>query len=90
VLALEDTSGRMSRLGRSEIGHGEILTLDEVLERVDRVTLEDCARSAARVLQRPRALAVVGPFEDDAFGGSDQAAEAAVAAHHGGSGVGPA
>ena len=90
VLGLEDTSGRMSRLGRSEIGHGEILTLDEVLDRVDRVTPEDCARSAGRVLSRPKALAVVGPFDEGAFGGSDQAAEAAVAAHHGGVGEGPA
>jgi len=90
VLGLEDTSGRMSRLGRSEIGHGEILTLDEVLDRVDRVTPEDCARSAGRVLSRPKALAVVGPFDEGAFGGSDQAAEAAVAAYHGGVGEGRA
>ena len=26
VLSLEDPGGRMSRLGKSEIGHGEILT----------------------------------------------------------------
>jgi predicted Zn-dependent peptidase len=90
VLSLEDTSGRMSRLGRSEIGHGEILTLDEVLERVDRVTPEDCARAAARVLRRPRALTVLGPFDARAFGGSDHVAEAAVAAHHGDAGEGPA
>jgi predicted Zn-dependent peptidase len=82
VLSLEDTSGRMSRLGRSEIGHGEILSVDELLERIDRVTLEDCSRAAGRVLQTPKALAVVGPFGDDAFGGSDEVAEAAVAAHH--------
>ena len=33
VLSLEDTSGRMSRIGKSEIGHGEILSVDEVLAR---------------------------------------------------------
>ena len=84
VLSLEDTSGRMSRLGRSEIGHGEILTVDELLERIDRVTLEDCSLVARRVLSAPRALAVVGPFGQGAFGGSDEVAEAAVAAHHAG------
>src|SRR5207253_10048264 len=40
VLGLEDTSGRMSRLGRSEVGHGEILTLDEVLDRSEEHTSE--------------------------------------------------
>jgi predicted Zn-dependent peptidase len=81
VLSMEDTSGRMSRLGRSEIGHGEILTVDQLLERIDGVTLEDCGRVARRVLRAPRALAVVGPFGEDAFGGSDDVAEAAVAAY---------
>jgi predicted Zn-dependent peptidase len=82
VLSLEDTSGRMSRLGRSETGHGEILSLDQMLERVESVTLEEANRVAARVLRQPMALTVLGPFERDAFGGSDSAAEAAVAAHH--------
>ena len=31
VLSLEDPGGRMSRLGKSEISHGEILTVDETL-----------------------------------------------------------
>jgi len=34
VLSLEDTSGRMSRIGRSEIGHGEILSVDDILDRI--------------------------------------------------------
>ena len=84
VLSLEDTSGRMSRLGRSEIGHGEILSVDQLLERIDAVTLPDAKRAAERVLSQPMSLAVVGPFPEDAFGGSDSTAEAAVAAHHGG------
>jgi predicted Zn-dependent peptidase len=84
VLSLEDTSGRMSRLGKSEIAHGEILSVDETLERIDAVTLEDARRVAERVLSQRMALAVIGPFEQGAFGGSDAAAEMAVAAHHGG------
>jgi len=82
VLSLEETSGRMSRLGRSETGHGEILSVDEMLERVDRVTPADANRVAAAVLTRPMALTVLGPFPHDAFGGSDAAVEAEVAAHH--------
>jgi predicted Zn-dependent peptidase len=83
VLSLEDTSGRMSRLGKSEIAHGEILSVDETLERIDAVTIDDARRVAARVLTQPMGLAVIGPFPQDAFGGSDLNAEIAVAAHHG-------
>jgi len=85
VLSLEDTSGRMSRLGKSEIAHGEILSVDETLERIDAVTIDDARRVAARVLTQPMGLAVIGPFPQDAFGGSDLNAEIAVAAHHGAS-----
>jgi len=82
VLSLEDTSGRMSRLGKSEIGHGEILTVDQILDRIDVVTPEDARRAAGRVLTQPFSLTVLGPFPEDAFGGSDAVAEASVAAHH--------
>ena len=67
VLSLEDTSGRMSRIGRSEISHGEILSVDEVLARTDAVTHEDAEAVAQEVFGRPMALAVIGPFEEGAF-----------------------
>jgi predicted Zn-dependent peptidase len=82
VLSLEDTPGRMSRLGKSELGQGEILSVDEILERIDAVTLEQSNAVAARVFSQPMALAVIGPFPENAFGGTDASAEAAVAAHH--------
>jgi predicted Zn-dependent peptidase len=61
VLSLEDPGSRMSRLGKSEIAHGEILTLDETLRRVGAVTLDDAHAVAEQVLSRPMTLAVVGP-----------------------------
>jgi len=61
VLSLEDPSGRMSRLGKSEIAHGEILTLNETLARVEAVTLDDARRVAEQVLSQPMTLAAVGP-----------------------------
>jgi predicted Zn-dependent peptidase len=67
VLSLEDTSGRMSRIGRSEISNGEILTVDEVLARTDAVTKQDAEDVARDVFSRPMALTVIGPFEEDAF-----------------------
>ena len=39
VLSLEDPGGRMSRLGKSEIANGEILTVNESLRRIEAVTL---------------------------------------------------
>jgi hypothetical protein len=67
VLSLEETSSRMSRLGKSEIAHGEVITLDEVLEKLDAVTLEECREVAADVLSRPRTVTVIGPFDEDSF-----------------------
>ena len=67
VLSLEDPGGRMSRLGKSEIAHGEILSVDEALRRIDHVTLDDANRVAQRVLSRPMTLTVLGPFAASAF-----------------------
>jgi len=67
VLSLEETGSRMSRIGKSEIGHGEILSVDEILDRIDEVTLETAQRVAGDVFGRPRTLTVVGPFRASAF-----------------------
>jgi predicted Zn-dependent peptidase len=69
VLSLEDPGSRMSRLGKSEIAHGEILTLDETLRRVGAVTLDDAHAVAEQVLSRPMTLAVVGPKSMKGLGG---------------------
>jgi predicted Zn-dependent peptidase len=69
VLALEDPGGRMSRLGKSEIAHGEILTVDEALARIEAVSLDDARRVAKRVLSQPMTLTVLGPFGPRSFGG---------------------
>jgi predicted Zn-dependent peptidase len=54
VLGLEDSSSRMSRLGRAEIVTGELPTLDEMLARVAAVTRDDVADLAADLAARPR------------------------------------
>ncbi|NTU72026.1 MAG: insulinase family protein [Coriobacteriia bacterium] len=63
VLSTEATRTRMMRLGRSEIGGLEILSTDEAIDRYERVTHEDISRVAARVLDSPATLAVIGPFD---------------------------
>ncbi|HEX9123315.1 MAG TPA: pitrilysin family protein [Actinomycetota bacterium] len=67
VLSLDDPSGRMSRLGKSELSHGEILTVNQILSRIEAVTLDDARRAAKRILSQPFALAVLGPFDRKAF-----------------------
>lgn len=68
ALGLEDPSSRMSRLGRSELMHGEILSVDEIIERIEAVTIDDVARVARDLLQQEgRTLAVIGPFTAEDF-----------------------
>ncbi len=61
VLGLEDSASRMSRLGRAELVHDELLSIDEVIAHIDAVTLEEVREIAADIFSRPEILAVVGP-----------------------------
>lgn len=61
VLGLEDSASRMSRIGKAELVHDELLSIDEVIARIDSVTLEEVREVAAEVFCRPEILAVVGP-----------------------------
>jgi predicted Zn-dependent peptidase len=68
ALGLEDSAARMSRIGRSQLVHHNVLQLDELTERIQSVTVDEVAELAAEVLGGPRTLAVVGPFEEAEFG----------------------
>jgi predicted Zn-dependent peptidase len=61
VLGLEDSASRMTRLGKSELVDDELLSIDEVLARIDAVTLEDVRVLAAELFSQPEILAIVGP-----------------------------
>jgi predicted Zn-dependent peptidase len=68
VLGLEDPSSRMSRLGKSELVYPRLEPVEEILASIEAVTHDDVRQVAAIVLAQPKALAVVGPFDDaDAF-----------------------
>jgi predicted Zn-dependent peptidase len=68
ALALETSSSRMHRIGRSELTTDEVPTVDELVAEIDAVTVEDAARVIQRVFAAsPRVLAVVGPFDADDF-----------------------
>jgi len=63
VLGLEDTGSRMSRLGKGELLYPSLLSVDDILARVDAVTVEQVREVAAEVLSRPMALAVIGSLD---------------------------
>src|SRR5690606_15844730 len=66
-LRMEDTRSVAGWLGAQELLLGKVLTVDEVIERIDAVTRDDVLRVGADLLRPDRAvLAAVGPFEDDA------------------------
>ncbi|WFF09194.1 pitrilysin family protein [Micromonospora sp. WMMD1076] len=67
VLGLEDTGSRMSRLAKGELLFGNLMPVDDLLARVDAVTLDDVNTLAADLLGRPMSLAVVGPFDSGSF-----------------------
>ncbi len=68
VLGLEDPASRMTRIGKSELVYPDLEPVDEILAQIEAVTLDDVRDVAAAILAQPKALAVVGPYDDaDSF-----------------------
>jgi predicted Zn-dependent peptidase len=64
LLAVEDSSHVMSRIGGSLVLDDEVRTLDETLERIASVTRADVEGVAQHVAASARTLVVVGPTDD--------------------------
>jgi predicted Zn-dependent peptidase len=68
ILSLESTSNRMMRLGKSELTHGEILTLNELISRIEKVKREDVRDLAGKIFRPEKmVLTVIGSFRDEEF-----------------------
>ncbi|MCU1586575.1 MAG: putative zinc protease [Frankiales bacterium] len=67
VLGLEDTGSQMSRIGKAELVHGDVLSVDDVLARFEAVTGDDVRDVAAAVLRQRPSLGIIGPFPDRDF-----------------------
>lgn len=68
VLSMDDPGGRMSRLGRAELQDGEVLGVDELLQRVEAVTADDVARVARRLfVDGELTLVCIGPIAEGAL-----------------------
>jgi predicted Zn-dependent peptidase len=70
LLACEDSGARMSRIGAGMLLHGEVLSVDEVLSRVEALTREDVHDAARTLVAAPRTLSVVGAFDASDFDAS--------------------
>ncbi|HEX4834621.1 MAG TPA: pitrilysin family protein [Trebonia sp.] len=66
VLGLEDPSSRMTRLGKAELVYPRLEPVDDVIASINAVSHDEVRAVAEAVLTRPKALSVVGPFEDAA------------------------
>jgi predicted Zn-dependent peptidase len=62
VLSQEDTGSRMTRIGKSELVYGQVLSFDEILREISEVTPEQIKEIARQILPASPTLAVVGPF----------------------------
>jgi predicted Zn-dependent peptidase len=66
VLALESTGARMNRLGSEVLAGAPLLSLDEVVRRIDAVSLDDLAALADELWAPSRLSAAgIGPDEDN-------------------------
>lgn len=61
-LGLEAVSSRMSRLGKTELTYNRVLSPEEVVEKLEKVTMEDVLRVIGRLWQRDRiSIMTLGP-----------------------------
>lgn len=65
ILGLESTSSRMNQMARNEIYLGRHFTLEDILERIDAVTVDNVSHVAERLVRPDRlAMTVLGPVTD--------------------------
>jgi predicted Zn-dependent peptidase len=64
MLSLESTNSRMSRLGKNELLLGKHLSLDEIIEKVEAITVESVQEVATDILSQPMSISLVSPLEN--------------------------
>ncbi|WP_195573259.1 M16 family metallopeptidase [Paenibacillus sp. 1001270B_150601_E10] len=64
ILSLESTSSRMTRLGKNELMLGRHYTLDEMIARIEAVTMADVQDMIQKMVSEPLAVAMVGANKD--------------------------
>ncbi|MCL2766411.1 MAG: insulinase family protein [Peptococcaceae bacterium] len=65
LLSLESVSSRMSRLGKSQLYLGRVISPDEVVEKLNKVSLADIQELAKSMLSPDKfSMATIGPWND--------------------------
>jgi predicted Zn-dependent peptidase len=67
LLSGEDSGARMGRIGASMLLHGEVQKIDQILARIEAVGRDEVLACAQELVEAPRTLSAVGPFDEDAF-----------------------
>ena len=68
VMGMESTSSRVGHMGRNELLKGRVLTEDELLERINSVTIEEVNQVASHIFDLSRlSVSVVGPKLNPSF-----------------------
>ncbi|MHB8172035.1 MAG: M16 family metallopeptidase [Thermincolia bacterium] len=65
-LGLENVSSRMSRMGKTELCYGRVITPDEIVEKINNVNLEQIRYLAGELLNIDAfSLTAIGPMEEN-------------------------
>ncbi|MGB9880686.1 MAG: insulinase family protein, partial [Anaerolineae bacterium] len=66
LLRMEDTFANAEWVGHQEVLDQEVLTVDQVIAKIDAVTVSDVQQVAQRIFATEKLnLAVVGPFKQE-------------------------
>jgi len=63
LAALETPGGRIERIARQLLAWGRLIPSNEIVERVDRVTVDEVREAGRRVLSGALTLAAIGPIK---------------------------
>ena len=63
LTALETPAGRIERVARQLLAWGRVIGSDEIVDRIDRVAVEDLREAGRRLLGSPPTLAAIGPLQ---------------------------
>jgi len=64
ILGLESTSSRMTAIGKNQLLLGRILTPDEVLSKIDSVSLENVYELCDQIFKKGKATIAIVSRED--------------------------
>ncbi len=67
LLSGEDSGARMSRIGASLLLHDEVLSMDEILGKIEAVDRAQVQAAAVLLAASPRTMSAVGPFDERDF-----------------------